>query len=71
MNLWMQEGRRREVRGLGQTCTLHTVIFKMDNQQKTYCVAQGTQLSVMWQPGVRGVWGEMDTCVHVAESLHC
>ena len=24
----------------------------------TYCVAHGTLLSVMWQPGWEGVWGE-------------
>ena len=25
----------------------------------------------MWQPGWEGVWGRMDTCICVAESLHC
>ena len=26
---------------------------------------------VMWQPGWEGVWGRMDTCICMAEFLHC
>ena len=26
-------------------------VFKMDNQQELNCIAQGTVLNVMWQPG--------------------
>ena len=37
---------------------VHTAIFKMENQKKkkkekptrTYCIAQGTLLNVMWKP---------------------
>ena len=36
---------------------------------KTCCVAHGTLLSVMCQPGWEEVWGRMDTCVGMAESL--
>ena len=36
----------------------------------TYCTAQGTLLSVMWKPGWEGVWGRMDTCICMAESLY-
>ena len=25
----------------------------------------------MWQTGGRGVWGRMDTCMCVSETLHC
>ena len=25
----------------------------------------------MWQPGWEGVWGRMDTCICMAEFLHC
>ena len=32
-------------------------------------MAQGTLLSVMWQPPWDGVWGRMDSCVCMAESL--
>ena len=35
-----------------------TAIFKMENQQGPTCIAQGTLLNVMWQPGWEGSWGE-------------
>ena len=35
------------------------------------CIAQGTLLSVMWQPGWERVWGRTDTCICNAESLCC
>lgn len=31
----------------------------------------GTPAQVTWQPGWEGSWGRVDTCVCVAESLHC
>ena len=34
-------------------------------------VAQGTLLNVIRQPGLEGVWGRMDTCIGMAESLCC
>ena len=34
-------------------------------------MAQGILLNVMWQPGWEGVWGRMDTCICMAESLCC
>ena len=37
---------------------VHPAVFKMDNLTKTYCVAQGTLLSVMCQPGWEGGLGE-------------
>ena len=37
----------------------------------TYCIARGTLLNVLWHLDVRGVWGRMNTCVCMAESLHC
>ena len=46
----------------------HTVIFK---RAETYPIAHGTLLNVIWQPGLRGVWGRMDTCICMAKSLHC
>ena len=36
----------------------------------TYHIAQGALLNVTYLDGT-GVWGRMDTCVCVAESLHC
>ena len=37
---------------------VHTAIFKMDNQQGTYCMEHGTLLNVMWQPRWEGSLGE-------------
>ena len=38
---------------------VHTAIFKMDDQQgSTYCIAQGTLLNIMWQPGWEESLGE-------------
>ena len=37
----------------------------------TYCITHGTLLNVIWQPGWEGVRERMDTCICMAESLHC
>ena len=50
---------------------VHTAVFKMDNQQAP-AVQHGELCS--WSCGHldgRGVWGRMDTCICVAQSLHC
>ena len=49
---------------------MHTAIFEIDNQQDLR-IAQGTQLSVMWQPGWEGSLGRMDPCMCVDEPLCC
>ena len=38
---------------------------------KAISIAQGTLLSVMWQPGWEGSLGENGSCIHMAESLLC
>ena len=43
----------------------HTHTFVL----RTYCIAQGTLLSVMWEPGWEGVWGRMDARMCMAGSL--
>ena len=43
----------------------------MDHQQGPNWIAQGTVLSVMWSLDGRQVWGRMDTCLYLAESLRC
>ena len=48
---------------------VHTAVFKMDNQQGL--TVQHMELSVMYQPSWEGCWGKMDTCLPMAESLHC
>ena len=35
------------------------------------CIPHGTLLNVMWQSGDQGVWGSMDTCICMSESLCC
>ena len=49
----------------------HTAVFKMDNQQGP--TAQHRELCSVLCGSLdgRGVWGRMDTCVYIAESLHC
>ena len=45
----------RDSQGLWES-HVHTTVFNMENQQKTYCIAQGTLLNVMcqpeWEPGL-------------------
>ena len=50
---------------------VHTAIFKMDNQQGP--TVQQRELCSMLCGSLdgRGVWGRMDTCVCMAESLCC
>ena len=50
---------------------VHTWTFKMDHQQGPNWTAQGNVLSVMWSLDGRQVWGRMDTCLYLAESLRC
>ena len=50
---------------------VHTAIFKMDNPQKP--IAQYMELCSMLYGSLdeRQVWGRMDTCICMTESLHC
>ena len=48
----------------------YTLIYLKHNQQgPTHFIAQGTLLNIMWHLDGKGVWGRMDTCVCMAESL--
>ena len=38
---------------------------------RAYCIAHGTLLDVMWQPGWEGSLGRMVTCIYMVESLCC
>ena len=44
--------------GIVRDGQMHTAIFKVDNTTQTYCIAHGTQLNVMWQPGLEESLGE-------------
>jgi len=46
---------------------VYTAIFKVDNQQRP--VVQQTELCSMLCGSLdgRGVWGRMDTCIHMTE----
>ena len=50
---------------------MHTVVFKMDNQQGP--TVQHRELCLMLHGSLdgRGVWGRMDICICMAESLCC
>ena len=49
----------------------HTATFKMDNQQGP--IVQHMELCSMLCASLDGnrVWGRMDSCICMAESLHC
>ena len=51
--------------------TVYTAIFKMDKQQRR--IVQHMELCSVLYGSLdgRGVWGRMDTCICMAESLHC
>ena len=50
---------------------VHTVIFKMDNQQTPTIQNMKLCTKLCSSLDGRGVWGRMDTCMCMAESLCC
>ena len=46
-------------------------IFKMDNQQESTVYHMELCLMLYGSLDESGVWGRMDTCVYMAESLLC
>ena len=46
-------GQGRDNQGVWDGC-VHNAMSETDNQQETSCMAQGTLLNVMWQPGWEG-----------------
>ena len=50
---------------------MYTLLYLKWITNKTYCIAPRTLLNVMCQPGWEGVWGRMDKCIFMAESLGC
>ena len=50
---------------------VHTDIFKMDNQQGPNVQHRKLCSVLCGSLDGRGVWGRMDTCIRVAESLCC
>ena len=69
IRLCEKDGVRESLGSLGWTWT-HCCVSHGE-PARTCWTAQGTLLSVTWQPGWRGVWGRRDTCVCLAELLHC
>ena len=50
---------------------MYTLLYVKWITKRTCCIAHGTLLSVMWQPGWEGTSGENGyMCVNMAESLH-
>ena len=62
-------GRGRDSQGVGNG-HVHFAIFKVDNQEPTI---QHMELCSMLcgSPDGKGVWRRMDTCICMAETLHC
>ena len=60
-----------------QACSISTswasefqaALVHLRAKQYLCCIAQGTLLNVMWQPGWKGSLERMDTCTCMAESL--
>ena len=68
MNLQLPQGR--DSQGVWDV-HVHTAIFKMDNQQEP--MVQHRELYSILHGSLdgKGVWGEMNTCMCMAESLCC
>ena len=49
----------------------HTAVFNMENQQGPAVQHRGLYSVSCGSLDGRGIWGKMDTCTSVAESLHC
>ena len=60
----------RDIQGVWDRC-VHTAILKMDNQQGP--AVQHKEPCSMLCGSLDGteIWRRMDTCTHMAESLHC
>ena len=50
---------------------MHTVIFKMDNQQELIVWHRELCSILCGGLGGRAVWRRVDTCICMAESLRC
>ena len=42
---------------------IYTLLYLKWQPARSYCIAQGTLLSIMWQPGWEGSLGRVDTCI--------
>ena len=75
INLWLQElGRRREegiVREFGMDRYTLLYLKSVTNKDLLYSPGNSAQCHVAAWMGVGGVWGRMDTCICMAESLCC
>ena len=71
-NSWLPGRRmgRRDSEGVGDE-HVHTVIFKMDNQQGPAVQCRGLCSKLCGSLDERRVWGSTDTCICLAESLRC
>ena len=71
-NLWLLGGRMRgrDSQGVwdGQ---VHTITFKMDNQQGPTVQYRGLCSMLCGSLDGKGVWRRMDTCICMAKSLFC
>ena len=50
---------------------MHTLLYLKYKPTRSYCVAQGMLLSVIGSLDRSRVWGRMDTCICMADSLCC
>ena len=48
-----------------------TSTLRTEKERFTQPKTEWDELNVVWQPGWKGAWGEMDTCICMPESLCC
>ena len=49
---------------------MYTLLYVNGKPTSSHCIAHGTLLNVMFQPGWERGLGERGTCLYMAESLH-
>ena len=57
--------RRKDGEGIVRAfgMDMYTLLYLKWKPTRTYCIAQGALLSVMWQSGWEGSLGKMHTCI--------
>ena len=66
---WTEGAWRATVHTVTKSWTRLKRLGTHTQSTRTYCGAQGALLNVMRQPGWEGMWGRVDPCVCLTESL--
>ena len=71
MNLYSVWGGMREKDNWGVRMDMDTLLYVKWITNKISCIAHGALLHVGGGQDGRGLWGRMDTCIFMADSLGC